>query len=157
MKANRIFVLALVVGLIFAFSDTVLGDGTDPRPDKSNAEIDARLLITGSFTARKFKQGNDYECEVIAKLKLIHSNGFETTGEVTLKLIQPISGTPIYLYTVEQLKETFKKKIGAADILPKGIAGSKLTLTDLNIISIENRDNFDHATIHGWVAIRVEP
>ena len=157
MKANRIFVLALVVGLIFAFSDTVLGDGTDPVPDRSNVEIDERLLITGNFTARKFKQGNDYKCEVIAKLKLIHSNGFETTGEVKLKLIQPISDKLICTYTLKELKDMFKKKIKANDILPKGIAGSKLTLTDLIIKSRENCINFDLATIHGWVAIRVEP
>ena len=161
MKANRIFVLALVIGLIFAFSDTVLGDGTEPPPPppKSEVDIDESPLITGNFKARKFKQGNKYQCEVIAELKLIHSNGFETTGTVKLKLEQLISEKLICTYSLDELKNLFKIKISADHILPKfGMAQGKFTLVlkKLIIKSSENCDNFDLATIHGWVEMRVK-
>ena len=166
MKANRIVVLALVIGLIFAFSDTVLGDGTDPPlpPPKSKVDIDENALITGIFKARKFKQGNKYQCEVIAELKLIHSNGFETTGTVKLKLAGLISEKLICTYSLNELKKVFKAKIGADEILPKfGICEKEecktkfiLVLKKLIIKSSENCNNFDLATIHGWVEMRVK-
>lgn len=162
MKARKIFVLALAVGLIFTFSNAVLGDGVEPPGDKCKVEIDERALITGDYSASKYKDGNDWKCAIIAKLKLTRKNGFETAVQKTIILDEPISDKNICTYSLKQLKEQVKQKIGAEKILSffgikiSGTTPPRLTIVGLPKPRKESCDNNQLATIHGTVTMRVK-
>ena len=118
MKAKRVTVLVLVVGLIFVFSNTALGNGTEPTARLSKVKIDNRLQINGTFEARKYKKGNKYKCIVLADLNWTDEKGITSSKKIRLDLHQPILKTSLCDYKPDDLPKIFAAKITADLILP---------------------------------------
>ena len=161
MKANSIVVLALAVGLIFAFSNTAFGNGAEGPPgDVSKVEFDDRLEITGTFTARKFVKDGETKCIVTADLNWIDENGIKHSKKVYFDLPQPITKTQVCDYNIKQLGNVFKAKISADMVLhelnidkkKKVLVLEKLIKTNGNCEGLP----FHLQTIQGVISIKVE-
>jgi hypothetical protein len=136
MKANRMVVMALVCGLIFAFSNLALGNGVEPPSPVSESHIGG-IWLKGKFIARKYEENNKYKCKIVAGIEWIDQDGTEYFKNIDLYFPQKISEKSLCDYTRKDLVSEFEHKIKAEDVLTKlGIAEDDnkiLYLHDLNL------------------------
>jgi len=118
MNLKELVAFVLVVGLVFIFSSTALGNGSGGGLDISIYEPDDRLEIIGTFEARKFKVGAEYKCVVSADLNWTNNNGVTSSKRIELDLPDPISPKSVCDYNKNQLGKIFALKIDAETVLP---------------------------------------